>query len=350
MNGVFVVGGGPAGLAAAIAARLKGFDVTLADSARPPIDKACGEGLMPDAIPALARLGVHIDAFPITGISFRGDGAAVDADFSRGRGMGIRRTRLHQLLADRAAEVGVNLQWGTPVADLSKIQSRWIIGADGQNSRVRHWAGLDRARRDSRRFGFRRHYRIAPWSSRVEVHWMDGCQIYVTPIACDEVGVAVLTRDQHLRVDQVLDQLPQLRNSAPTSTERGAVTASRQLRRVFRDRTALIGDASGSVDAITGEGLSLSFHQALALADALAAGDLEAYQSEHRRLVRRRALMARMLLALDRSPWLRRRALRFFAGNPAVFRKLLALHTRDDARRPETILELSRISHSEPTR
>jgi len=55
---VFVIGGGPAGLAAAIAARRAGFDVVVADRSQPPIDKACGEGLMPDGLSALQRLGV----------------------------------------------------------------------------------------------------------------------------------------------------------------------------------------------------------------------------------------------------------------------------------------------------
>ena len=55
---VFVIGGGPAGLAAAIAARQLGFRVVVADGAKPPIDKACGEALMPDALKALERLGV----------------------------------------------------------------------------------------------------------------------------------------------------------------------------------------------------------------------------------------------------------------------------------------------------
>jgi menaquinone-9 beta-reductase len=40
---VFVIGGGPAGLAAAIAARAKGLRVTVADGGVPPIDKPCGE-------------------------------------------------------------------------------------------------------------------------------------------------------------------------------------------------------------------------------------------------------------------------------------------------------------------
>ena len=70
---VFVVGGGPAGLAAAIAARQRGFEVVVADSAQPPIDKACGEGLMPDGVAALGRLGVSATishGFPFQGIRF----------------------------------------------------------------------------------------------------------------------------------------------------------------------------------------------------------------------------------------------------------------------------------------
>src|SRR5882762_7612553 len=59
-SGVLVIGGGPAGLAVAIAARRKGFDVTVADGAKPPIDKACGEGLMPGTVTALRELGVAI--------------------------------------------------------------------------------------------------------------------------------------------------------------------------------------------------------------------------------------------------------------------------------------------------
>lgn len=66
---VFIVGGGPSGLAAAIAARQKGFDVTLADGAAPPIEKPCGEGMMPETITALRGLGITIG--PSDGVTFR---------------------------------------------------------------------------------------------------------------------------------------------------------------------------------------------------------------------------------------------------------------------------------------
>jgi menaquinone-9 beta-reductase len=340
---VFVVGGGPAGLVAAIAARLKGFDVVVADAARPPIDKACGEGLMPDSFAALHRLGIVLDdaeqSFPFKGIRFHGAGVSVAATFPEGQAVGIRRTRLHEILIDRAAELGVSMRWGARVTGLCELgRYRWVIGADGQNSRVRHWAGLDAARHESARYGFRRHYRVAPWTDHMEIYWGSGCQMYMTPVSPREVCVAVISRDSHLRFDSALPQFPELscrlaRASAST-VERGSVTVSRRLRRVFDDRTILIGDASGSVDAIAGEGLSLSFHQALALADALVSDDLPAYQAEHRRLARRPAFMAGLMLSLDRFPWLRPAVLRAMAFEPAIFEKLLAAHVGTPAAVP----------------
>jgi flavin-dependent dehydrogenase len=168
----------------------------------------------------------------------------------------------------------------------------------------------------------------APWTDFVEVHWGPRCQVYVTPVSQDEIGVALLSRDSQLRLDGALADFPQLRRrlegAVASSTERGAVTVSRRLRRVFRGRTVLVGDASGSVDAITGEGLSLSFHQAVALSDALCSGELASYQAEHTRLARRPAFVASMLLAWDRFPRLRRGVLRMLALEPPIFAKLLA--------------------------
>jgi flavin-dependent dehydrogenase len=339
---VLVVGGGPAGLAAAIAARLKGFDVTVADGARPPIDKACGEGLMPDSFDAVCRLGIRLDtdeSFAFRGIRFLGEGAFVEANFPSGSGIAMRRPRLHQALIDRASETGVSLLWASRVVALTdegtaldghSIRCRWVIGADGQNSRVRRWAGLDRPRRESFRFGFRRHYCISPWTDYMEIYWGSGSQMYVTPVNRSEVCVALVTRDAHLRLEQALPQFPdlsrKLAGASASTAERGAVSASRKLRRVFRERTILIGDASGSVDAITGEGLSLSFHQAIALADALAADDIAAYQAEHQRLTLRPNLMASLMLSMDRFPWLRRRVLCALASEPAIFANMLSMH------------------------
>ena len=339
---LFVVGGGPAGLAAALAARRKGLRVVVADPARPPIDKACGEGLMPDALAALGRLGVNLsieDGAPFRGIRFLGYGSAVGARFSRGVGLGIRRTRLHEILVEQAQAAGVQLRWGTPVTAIrdgsvvagdSRTAFRYLAGADGGNSNVRRWAGLDQSARDGVRFGFRRHYRVEPWSNSVEVHWAPRCQIYVTPVAADCVCVALLVRQQDQRLDQALRLFPEVERRLAGATaigpERGGASRFRRLHQVVKGNTALAGDASGSVDAVTGEGLSLAFRQAVALADALACDRLEQYQQAHARIRQGPDWMASLLLLIDRSDWLCRRALRALAGRPDVFSSMLAAH------------------------
>ena len=339
---LFVIGGGPAGLAAAIAARRKGLDVTLADSARPPIDKACGEGLMPDGLAALRILGIALDtadAQPFRGIRFIDGSVSFEAVFGNAHALGVRRTVLHSRMAEAAAAAGVRMLWGAPVSGIAPdgvsvagetVRARWIAGADGFHSRVRRWAGLASKQPVSPRFGFRVHFGVPPWSDYMELHWGEGCQIYVTPIGPREVCAALISRNRRLRLDEALSQFPALQarlSRAPHATaERGAVTANHILPRVHRDNVALIGDASGSVDAITGEGLCLAFHQAIALADSVVSGDLAQYQAAHRRLLRRPTLMSRLLLTMDRSPLLRKPAFVAMAGAPRIFQTLLSFH------------------------
>jgi flavin-dependent dehydrogenase len=88
----------------------------------------------------------------------------------------------------------------------------------------------------------------------------------------------------------------------------------------------LIGDASGTVDAITGEGLGLAFSQAVALADCLGSGNLAGYETAHHRLSRRPLLMARLMLTLDGRPGFQQRTLQVFRKHPEVFHRFLALH------------------------
>ncbi len=288
---------------------------------------------MPDALSALADLGVDIPAgvgVAFRGIRFVGEDVSVEAEFPSGYGLALRRTALHQILVDAATHAGVELHWGAPSGELSDGTARWIIGADGHASRVRKWAGLDRWRWVRERLGFRVHYRMAPWTDHVEVHWHPDFQMYVAAIAADEVMVAVLCRDPHVRVAEALEFFPELHErlgDAPRTTmERGGISATRRLWVVTQGSVALVGDASGSVDAITGEGLGLAFRQGLALVDALVAGNLDMYETAHRKLSRRPRFMADLLLMLDGRPNLQYRALHYLARHPHVFRYLLALH------------------------
>jgi flavin-dependent dehydrogenase len=339
---VFVIGGGPAGLAAAIAARQRGFDVTLADCSPPPIDKACGEGVMPDGIAAAEALGLNLHAAggaPFRGIRFRDGDTVAQAHFPRGCGLGLRRTALHRLMSEHARNAGVRLLWGPKAAGLrdgsvllegGAVRARWIIGADGGQSSVRRWAGLESFCRNSVRYGFRRHYRVAPWSEFMELHWGDGCQLYVTPVSGREVCVVVISRHPRLRLDEALARFPEvsrrLAGADASTPERGGVSATRRLRAVTRGNVALVGDASGSVDAITGEGLCLLFQHAAAAAGAMEAGDLGLYETAHRQIGRRPALMSDLMLLMDSRRRLGRRAVRAMASRPAVFARMLAAH------------------------
>lgn len=349
MTDVIVVGGGPVGLAAAIAARTHGLSVRLFDRQRPPIDKACGEGLMPAGVRALAALGVEVPARsePFRGIRYLSDGLVAEADFPDGlTGVGIRRTELHAALAARAAAVGVALEWGTRVeavraGEVHTEAGRWacrcVVAADGLRSAVRASLGLGRAEAvgapENARFGVSRHLRLAPWSERVEVTFGTDAEAYVTPLAADEIGVAILWSAGKGGFDELLEErfpaeLARRLAGAPRlgrdhgagpfrQPARGAVAAAAGI--------ALVGDAAGYVDALTGEGLSLGFEAALALGEALSADDLAAYGRRLRRLARLPNAITRLLLVAARRPWLRRRLVAALAADAALFSNLLGL-------------------------
>ena len=341
---VFVVGGGPAGLASAVAARRNGFDVVIADSARPPIDKACGEGLMQDGVAALRRIGVELGAehgIPFRGIRFLDNEIEAEALFPNieNYGLGIRRTVLHRILTERAEDAGVVTCWQSRVEGLDPsgvkidgriVRCRWIIGADGFNSSVRKWTGLLPVWSGARRIGMRQHFRLRPWTNFVEVYWRNHCQAYVTPVGPDEVCIAVLGNARDVRLSDLSTLFPvlakHLGNAELIGAPRGAISMSVKFPAVIRGRIALVGDASGSVDAVTGDGLALAFRQANSLATALASGDLSTYDVVHRQIGRIPRLMARLLLLMDGKNCLRRRALRTLKSHPVIFSRLLAVH------------------------
>jgi flavin-dependent dehydrogenase len=353
---VAIVGAGPAGLSCAIAAANQGLQAEIIDAMQPGIDKACGEGLMPDSLAALAALGFdlnqdlrNIETASLRGIRFLNDQApsahttTTEAAFPAGPGRGIRRTVLHQLLLDRAASLGVRFHWENSVQSITQssdstvvhtnhqtLRARYLIGADGHQSRVAKWSGLEKSSTHSRRIGLRQHYAVTPWTDFVEVHWSDHGQAYVTPISSSEVCVAFISNRKFPSPTEALKHFPALAHSLASArlngTPRGSITLGRTLRRVTTGNIALIGDASGSVDAVTGEGMALCFRQAAALAAALKANNLAAYQQAHRNIQRLPNLMSRSLLLMDRNPRMRARTLAAFERNPRLFSRLLQTH------------------------
>jgi len=339
---VIVVGGGPAGLAAAVALRARNFCVTVVDAAQPPIEKVCGEGLLPETLESLRTIGVepkNLAGVPFRGIRYIANKTHVEAKFPHGHALGIRRAELHQLLLTAATDAGAEFLWKARVDGLEEdgarvagqlMRARWIIGADGYASQMRKWAGLDDHSRSLHRFAFRQHFRVKPWTDLLEVHWSGRAQAYVTVVGAEEICLVVMSRDSRLRMREALNDFPELasrlKGCATIDRERGAVSRNHVLRRVTRGRVALLGDASGTVDAITGEGLGLAFRQVRALGEALERGDLRGYEAAHRSLRRKPHFMAKMLLAMGGAPILQQRAMNVLATRPRIFERLLAAH------------------------
>lgn len=272
---VLVVGGGPVGLAAAIEARLAGLRAVVVEPRDGPVDKACGEGLMPGAVAALGRLGVHPAGYPLAGIRYQDARRRVTHRFRSHAGLGVRRTTLHAALAARAAELGVerlagrvtSLEQDAVSVTAAGVTGRWLLACDGLHSTVRRLVGLGTTARGPRRYGVRRHFRVVPWTDVVEVHWGPHAEAYVTPVADDLVGIALLGPP---RTDftATLAAFPELASRVAGAEPDGPVRGAGPLLQRTSARTAgrvrLVGDASGYVDALTGEGLRVGLAQAAA--------------------------------------------------------------------------------------
>jgi flavin-dependent dehydrogenase len=226
--------------------------------------------------------------------------------------------------------------WGThaellPGGELraggTEWRPRWIVAADGVQSRVRRAAGLDHSSDRSRRYAFRSHFAVAPWMDCVEVYWAPEGQAYVTPIGEREVCVALAVEDKNTRLAELPRIFPalaeRLAGAMPTTSERGAWTICRRLPKVTRGSVVLIGDACGSVDAITGSGLALAFQQALALGEALPDGDLNLYEEKCRELSRGPHMLSRALVFLGRHPRLQNRAIQACRENGGLLADLV---------------------------
>lgn len=333
MRDLVVAGGGPVGMAAALHAHRLGLDVVVREPRRGPIDKACGEGLMPGAVAELATLGIHPDGRELTGIRYlaAAPGGPATARFSHGPGRGVRRTVLHAALTERLAEAGVPVEQ-RPVEDVRQDDdhvvvdgepARHLLAADGLHSPVRRMLGLDSPATGRARFGLRCHVEQEPWTSFVEVHWSARAEVYLTPVADDLVGVAVLV-GRGARFDDVLDDFPALRErlTGPRTKVLGAGPLRQSARTRAAGRVLLAGDAGGYVDALTGEGIALGLAQARAAVSCIVGERTHDYDRIARRLALRHELLTRALVgstaygpvrrmlvpAARRAPWVFRAA------------------------------------------
>ncbi|WP_168203691.1 NAD(P)/FAD-dependent oxidoreductase [Humibacter ginsenosidimutans] len=321
-----IVGGGPVGLVTALIAADAGLDPVVIEPRATPIDKACGEGLMPGALRLVRELDLDPPGAPLRGIAYVQGAKRAEHLFAGEGGRGVERTVLHATIAARVAQQGIPVVAGRVDAveqhdacvtlsgpGLEPLTAGYVVGADGLHSAVRELVGLTREpqRASRRRYGLRRHYALAPWSDLVEVRWTPDVEFYVTPLGPRSVGVALLG-PRGVDFGTALAAEPELRallsadarGESPdqTGSTRGAGPLLQRTSARTRGRVLLVGDASGYVDALTGEGLRLGFAQARAAVSAIIAGDPHGYEREWAALTRGFRGMTSGLVAAARSP------------------------------------------------
>lgn len=374
---VVIVGGSVAGAATAIHLARAGRSVVVADRARFPRDKPCGEGIMPPGVELLAELGVlgrvrAAGARVLTGVRYTLlDGRSAAAAFpdpgdgSARWGLGVVRLALDAILIEEARRAGARVIEQFHARDLCRdgadswivsdgdrtVGGRVLVGADGLHSRVRSWLGWDVRWRFPRRWAVVGHYALPPGRdlpSEILVVLARGLEAYLTPLSDGRALVALLGgRDlmRHMRGDlaggfaRIAASLPPLQERLGRATLLPGVRATgpfaARARRVAGAGALLVGDAAGFLDPITGQGIATALAQARAAArtidQALALPgppDLSAYAAEHRRLctTETRLTWLALVLASSGSGFRARRAIRGLQTRPGLFEKLLAIN------------------------
>ncbi|MFG1812433.1 NAD(P)/FAD-dependent oxidoreductase [Kribbella sp. NPDC049174] len=340
MIDLLVAGAGPAGAATAIRAAMAGMSVVVVEPRSAPIDKACGEGIAHSAVEYLGRLGVDLSGRPFHGIRYLDANHQVDARFRAGPGLGVRRTTLHKGLMRRLAELDIPvvqarvgpITQNTTSVTAAGYTARYLAAADGLHSGIRRQLGLTAtpsslpaaarlALTPSRpgaarlapssgaaggvRRGLRQHFSVSPWTDLVEVYWSSLGEAYVTPVADDLVGVAILTSargtfDSHLDAFPALKR--RLRGACPANAVMGAGPLRQRVRARVAGRVLLVGDAAGYVDALTGEGIAVALRTSAELVRCVEQDRPEYYEAAWRRVSWEcRLLTGSLLWARNRS-------------------------------------------------
>jgi flavin-dependent dehydrogenase len=327
------------GLFAALLGATSGFAVRVVEPLEPPIDKACGEGLMPGGLAALRSVGVDPPGRDFTGIRYvtADGGASAEARFSAGPGRGVRRTALHAALHSAAVDGGVEIVPDRVVGvddngdgvtvrlgSGDSVGGAFLLAADGLHSTVRGLVGVAARSPGRPRFGLRQHFDARPWSDLVEVYWSSASEAYVTPVGDGAVGVAFLGARRGQSVAEQLAQFPalseRLDGSAPVDRPRGAGPLRQTVARRVQGRTLLIGDAAGYVDALTGEGLSVGFASAKAATASVLAGRPADYETAWRHASRRYRWLTRSMLEVATRQPTRRVVVPIASAWPRLFR------------------------------
>lgn len=340
LQDVLIVGGGPVGLGAAILCAQNNLSVTVLEAKPGVIDKPCGEGLMPGGVKILQHMGVDVASYqPFKGIRYIDGRCTAEGHFRNGQGWGIRRTTLHEALLKRALDLGIKIEHhkvdqisqSSTEVQADSFRAKYLFIADGLNSKFVKRLNLVKEIKGVERFGIRQHFDVAPWCpDYVEITLSPNAEAYVTPLGEKNVNVAILfSRKAHNQFkfkkgklyDNALQEFPELRDKLhdPSGNIRGAGPFKQVLHRRTLGRMLVIGDASGYLDPMTGEGVRLGFETANAAVTCVLRDQPEDYETLWKRLYARYWFFTSGLLTMRRSHLSSQVAVRLMKLMPFLF-------------------------------
>ena len=365
---VIIIGGGPAGIFSGIVCARNNLNTLILEKQSYPIDKSCGEGIMPIGVDYLRELGVSdiLEKYPyshLDGIRYISrKGRRVEAYFTEGFGLGIQRKNLSSALLEIVKNTknlyiqeGISATYNlgeNPQVEFNNIllRPKLLIGADGLHSQVRKLSNLETSSSKLKRWGVRQHFKIKPWSKFVEIFWGSGIEAYVTPVSASIVNVSILWDSKRYKPElrgkelfvSLLNEFPKIKeyleNAVVLDKSMAVGPLYQKTRDVVNGKILLIGDAAGFFDPITGEGISLAAKQALLLEKFVLpilkenTEDSKNYFCEYSRkcsqIYRSYSNFTRLVLLLRLWPKLTDRVIQALQICPNLFQNLLSLNKR----------------------
>jgi geranylgeranyl reductase family protein len=315
---IAVVGGGPAGAAAAITLARAGRDVVLVDKATFPRDKICGDGLTAGALRLLESLGLD----PATVPSWQPVHDVVvsspshhEVTFPLPRGDGLyaavaRRTELDAALLDVVRAAGVRVHEGCAVTGaaerpdrvvldvdgLGTVSARYAIGADGMWSPLRKHLGVATPGYLGEWHAFRQYFtNVGPRAARELFVWFEADLLpgyawsFPLPGGGANVGFGIQRDGGKVARVQDMKQIwpdllarPHIRavlgpDATPESPHKAWPIPARIDQAVLTtERTLFVGDAAAATDAMTGEGIGQALLTGVLAAEAIVTHGLDA--------------------------------------------------------------------------
>jgi flavin-dependent dehydrogenase len=343
---VAIVGAGPAGSTLAAILAKRGRSVLLLERDTFPRDKLCGEFLSYDALPIIEAFGVGFAEAPrIRSCRVVGRHRTLEFELPHAA-LGVSRRLLDATLFDYAVRCGAKAQTGTTVGQLRELKAKTIAGAWGRwgrfDTQLERGFVRDHAHRN---FGFKRHYSVTT-PDAIELYSFSRGYLGVSPVENGVTNICGLVHESRLHghkgrwdafVEKIRAEEPVLDHMyaryAPADDQ---FLSSEPV--IFRARSAveggivMIGDASGVIDPLTGNGMAMAMQSALLAAQHILNGNIEGYRQAHHDFFAPRIQWSRAVASLLSRPAVLDQALR----GPKALAELLLRKTRgnrDDVQR-----------------